>query len=293
MLEQRLHDGLWADNLAFPAKKFSPKPTKLASLSRGHKSAAKTEKHQPPVEWLLIYENPRVSRLQYAKTVVPYSVLPAGLANSQTQTHATLLARLADGGSAGSSGAAWREFVDRYGELVRAVCRRHGLQVSDTDDVLQDVLLSLSKSMPGFTYDPSIGRFRSYLKTVVLHAIYKKSRQKPPAINLGSMSGGSTGLSPGLGGVGGAAATVSDDPAEDAQWEQEWRQHHLRHAMRIIDAEFSARDRTAFERYAVMGENAESVAQDAGVSIEALYQIKSRITKRLGQLIEAQVMEEG
>lgn len=161
------------------------------------------------------------------------------------------------------------------------------MQASDTDDVLQDVLLSLSKSMPGFTYDPSVGRFRSYLKTVVLHAIYKKSRQKGPAVNLGSMSGGSGGLAPGLGG------TVSDDPAEDAQWEQEWRQHHLRHAMRIIDAEFSARDRSAFERYAVMGENAETVAKDAGVSIEALYQIKSRITKRLGQLIEAQVVEEG
>ena len=259
----------------------------MASLSWGNKSATKTEKHPLPGESLLICENLRVSRLQYAKAVVPYSVLPAGLANSQTQTHATLLARLADGGSAGSSGAAWREFVDRYGELIRAVCRRHGLQVSDTDDVLQDVLLSLSKSMPGFTYDPSIGRFRSYLKTVVLHAIYKKSRQKPPAINLGSMSGGSTG------GVGEAGATMSDDPAEDAQWEQEWRQHHLRHAMRIIDAEFSARDRTAFERYAIMGENAESVARDASVSIEALYQIKSRITKRLGQLIEAQVMEEG
>ncbi len=141
--------------------------------------------------------------------------------------------------------------------------------------------------MPGFTYDPSVGRFRSYLKTVVLHAIYKKSRQKPPAVNLGSMSGGSHGLAPGVG------ATASDDPAEDAQWEQEWRQHHLRHAMRVIDAEFSARDRAAFERYAVMGESAEGVAKDAGVSIEALYQIKSRITKRLGQLVEMQVRDEG
>lgn len=216
--------------------------------------------------------------------MVPYSVLPAGTYNSQTQTHATLLAKLADGGDPSGAGLAWREFVDRYGELIRSVCRRHGLQASDTDDVLQDVLLSLSKSMPGFRYDPTIGRFRSYLKTVVLHAIFRKSRQKGGAINLGSMTG-----VVGIGGTGGE----KEDPSADAQWEQEWRQHHLRHAMRIIDAEFSARDRAAFERYAVMGESADVVAKDAGVSIETLYQIKSRITKRLGQLIEVQVMDEG
>lgn len=195
---------------------------------------------------------------------------------TQTQTHVTLLARLGDGSDGGT---AWREFVDRYGDLMRGFCRRHDLQASDQDDVLQDVLLALSKSMPGFRYDPARGKFRSYLKTVVIHEVYKKLCQRAPAGQLADVES--------------MAATASGDPAVDASWEQEWRRHHLQQAMRVIDAEFSARDRAAFERYAIGGEPVEAVAAESGVSVEALYQIKSRITRRLTQLIELQVADEG
>lgn len=198
---------------------------------------------------------------------------------SQTHTHASLLARLGDANA--STGAAWADFVDRYGELMRGFCRRYDLQPSDQDDVLQEVLLALTKSMPGFRYDPAVGRFRSYLKTVVLHAIYRKLCQKPPQGGLEGMDAASQ------------AATASGDPATDATWEQEWRRHHLRQAMRVIETEFSARDRGAFERYAIAGEPAERVSTELGLTTEALYQIKSRITRRLASLIEAQIRDEG
>jgi RNA polymerase sigma-70 factor (ECF subfamily) len=213
--------------------------------------------------------------------VVSFGVIPA--AYSQSQTHATLLARLGERGDGTDRGRAWSEFVDRYGELIRGFCRRHGLQASDTDDVLQDVLLSLSKAMPGFAYDPAIGKFRSYLKTVVLHAIYRKLCQARGGAALGDVESIAAG----------EAITASGDPATDSQWEQEWRQHHLRQAMRAIDAEFSARDRAIFDRYAIGGELAEVVGREMGVTLDALYQIKSRITRRLSQVIEAQVAEEG
>lgn len=222
----------------------------------------------------------RTPSLPLVGTVVPFQrMVPLG----QTQTHATLLARLGQQGDTAQRGRAWGEFVDRYGELIRGFCKRHGLQASDTDDVLQDVLLSLSKAMPGFAYDPKVGKFRSYLKTVVLHAIYRKLCQARGGAVLGDVDSMAHSQ----------ALTASGDPATDSQWEQEWRQHHLRQAMRVIDAEFSARDRAIFERYAIGGESAEAVTRDMGVSIEALYQIKSRITRRLSQVIEMQVLEEG
>lgn len=198
---------------------------------------------------------------------------------SQTHTHASLLARLGDANT--NTGAAWADFVDRYGELMRGFCRRYDLQPSDQDDVLQDVLLGLTRSMPGFRYDPAAGKFRSYLKTVVLHAIYRKLCQKSPQGGLEGVDAASQ------------AATASGDPATDATWEQEWRRHHLRQAMRVIESEFSARDLGAFERYAIAGEGAEHVASELGLTTEALYQIKSRVTRRLAALIEAQVRDEG
>ncbi len=191
---------------------------------------------------------------------------------SQTATHSTLLARLADI----HDSAAWTEFHDRYHELVRVFCRVRGLQAADADDVLQDVMLSLSKAMPGFRYDPAKGKFRSYLKTVVMHAISKKACQNSGAQRLSDV---------------GSQALPKDD--EEAQWEAQWRQYHLRRALRIVETEYSHLDRQAFERYAMAGEEVKSVAEALGMSVDAIYQAKSRIARRIGEVIRAQVEEEG
>ncbi len=197
---------------------------------------------------------------------------------TQTGTHASLLARLGQSLNSGSD-AAWSEFVDRYGELIRGFCRNRGVVGPDCDDIVQDVLLSLAKAMPGFKYDPAKGKFRSYLKTVTLHAIFRKSGQKGSAQALSE--------------VDALTHAAASDEAVDATWEQEWRRYHLRRAMQTIDAEFSSRDRAAFTRYAVAGEDGAVVAKDLGISMDALYQIKTRVTRRLAQVIEQQVQDEG
>ena len=133
--------------------------------------------------------------------------------------------------------------------------------------------------MPRFQYDPAKGKFRSYLKTVVLHTIYRKSRQKRGEAALEELAE--------------LADDAAADPATDEQWEAEWRQYHLRWAARTIEAEFNETDRNAFDAYAVRGRDAAQIARALGISVAHVYQAKSRILKRLGQLIEHQVREEG
>lgn len=193
----------------------------------------------------------------------------------QTTTHATLLARLA----VGNDSSAWGEFLDRYGDLIRRFSIVRGLQPADADDVTQEVLLSLTKSMPSFRYDPAKGKFRSYLKTAVLRAVIRKSRQNVGEIVLEDIEA--------------AVTHAADDASIDELWEHEWRQYHLRQAMRTIDVEFNPADRSAFARYAVEGRPAQETADALEVSVEQVYQAKSRILKRIGQLIEQQVRDEG
>ena len=190
-------------------------------------------------------------------------------------THITLLARL--GGP--DNAPAWAEFCTRYSNLIKGFARRRGMQEADTEDILQDVLVSLTKSMPGFVYDPSRGLFRSYLKTVVLHAIFKKSCQKSGAVALGE--------------VDSLTQAAAKQPDIDALWESQWRRYHIETAMRSVAAEFSERDREAFERYAVEGQEPEAVAKELSVSIDLVYQIKTRMTRRLAELVRQQVLEEG
>jgi RNA polymerase sigma-70 factor (ECF subfamily) len=192
---------------------------------------------------------------------------------TSSATQPLLLARLADS----QDPTAWAEFMDRYADFIRRFCHLRGLGDADTEDTLQDVLLSLTKAMPGFRYDPAKGKFRSYLKTVVVNAISRKLIQNPRHACLSAV---------------GSTITPADE-SEEAQWEAEWRQYHLRRALRLIDAEFSHTDRQAFERNALRGEAAQQVAKALGISVDSVYQAKSRISHRLSNIIKQQVDEEG
>ncbi len=190
-------------------------------------------------------------------------------------THATLLARVA----AGTDHAAWQEFCDRYGLLIRGFAERQGLQAADCDEVAQESLLALAKAMPNFQYDRSKGKFRSYLKTIVLHEIFRRSRQKHGEVLLGE--------------VDDAVTQAVANPEIEQIWEAQWRQYHIRQAMSVIEMEFNEKDRAAFEAYALAGREAAEVAAEQAMSVDQIYQAKSRIMKRLSQIIQQQVEEEG
>lgn len=190
-------------------------------------------------------------------------------------THATLLQNLA----AGDKPAAWAEFCERYGDLIRSFAKRQGLQAADCDDVLQDVLVALTRDLPTFQYDKTKGRFRGYLKRVTLNVIFKRfrrkeARQRPEELKT-------------------EIDAAEDDADVDALWEAEWRNHHVRSAMRTVEAEFNENDRLAFQQYAVNGQDATRTADALGLTIDQVYQAKSRIARRLGELIEEQIADEG
>jgi RNA polymerase sigma factor (sigma-70 family) len=194
---------------------------------------------------------------------------------AQTTTHATLIARVAGGGD----NAAWDEFCARYADVLRGFALRQGLQTADADDVVQEGFMALRSALPRFEYDPAKGKFRSYLKTVALHAIFKQRRQKRGQVALGEIEE--------------LTRAADVDETVERVWDEEWRQYHLKQAMKTIETEFGAPDRQAFQMYALDGQDARKTAEVLNMSMDQVYQAKSRILKRLGQVIEQQVAEEG
>ncbi len=190
-------------------------------------------------------------------------------------THASLLARVSMPGDAD----AWREFCLRYGDLIRGFVRRRGAHGCDADDIMQDVLMTLTKSMPGFRYDPGKGKFRGYLKTLVIRAIYKKTFQKRRDVQLEDIEA--------------ASANAGVDEEAEMMWEVEWRQYHIAQAMETILVEFNQADRDAYQRYAIEACGAQETADVLGMNVDQVYKAKSRILRRLGELIEIQTREEG
>ncbi|MGP0064093.1 MAG: RNA polymerase sigma factor [Isosphaeraceae bacterium] len=80
-----------------------------------------------------------------------------------------------------ADGEAWDEFVRRYRPMIHEWCVKWGLQVSDADDVAQDVLVKLLAAMRKFQYDPSRS-FSGWLKTVTHNTLndFGNDRRRAP-----------------------------------------------------------------------------------------------------------------
>ena len=188
------------------------------------------------------------------------------------RTRPSLILRLSEGVDPG----AWQEFSDRYAGLIKRVLAERGVQAADRDDITQEVLISLVKAMPGFEYDPSRGRFRSYLKTVVIRALARRHRRKAsPGMELRDEE------------------TLPGGEELERIWERQWRQYHMRRAWRQIEVEFSPEDRAVFEAYALQGKKAQVVAELHGISVDRVYRIKSTMLGRVTEIVGEQVAEEG
>ena len=193
----------------------------------------------------------------------------------EISTHESLLQRLAAEGD----DEVWREFCDRYGQLIRGFARRRGLQEADCEEVFQEVLTALTKSMPGFRYDPAKGKFRSYLKAIVARRVHQMSRQNPPQALLED--------------IGAATNRAGSDHVADEAWEEEWKRYHLGRAMHQIAREFAEITVAIFREYVINDRAAPAAAAALGVSLNQVYHSKARILPRLTEIIRAQVDEEG
>ncbi|MCP3904597.1 MAG: FHA domain-containing protein, partial [Planctomycetes bacterium] len=93
-------------------------------------------------------------------------------------TRATLLLRLGDSDEQVRE-LSWREFEERYRPVIVGYARKRGATDSEAEDILQDVLVGFFRVSDAFEYDPSKGKFRSYLGTAVKHAyVVRRSRKK-------------------------------------------------------------------------------------------------------------------
>lgn len=103
------------------------------------------------------------------------------------RTRVTLLSKLRDG----SDEQAWARFYGTYKNVVMAMARGWGLSEHSAEDVLQDVMMAVSRSSHLFVYDAeqrrfttggfpakdgaTQGGFRQWFFTVVKRAIWKRA----------------------------------------------------------------------------------------------------------------------
>jgi RNA polymerase sigma-70 factor (ECF subfamily) len=183
-------------------------------------------------------------------------------------TRLTLLLRLRDRADTLS----WQEFHERYGQLLYRYARARGASHDVAEDVMQEVELYLFKALPGFEYDARCGRFRTYLRSAVMHALGRRAQREarqPAALDPEALDY--------------AASRAEAD--NDAHWEHEWQMHRLRWAMRAIAGEFEPNTLRAFELHVLAGHAVSETAAETGLSPASVYQAKSRVLRALKECL--------
>jgi RNA polymerase sigma-70 factor (ECF subfamily) len=171
---------------------------------------------------------------------------------------------------------AWTRLVTLYGPVVYRWCRQAGAARDDAPDLVQEVFTAIARHIGSFRRDRPGDSFAAWLRTVTRNAIrgYFRCRRGQP------MAQGGTDAQERLHQV-----PEPLEPAEDSD-PQEVAGLILPIGLELVRAEFENRTWEAFRRVAVEGQSSARVATDLGMSIEAVYQAKSRVLRRLRQELD-------
>ena len=172
-----------------------------------------------------------------------------------------------------ADGAAWTEFLGIYQPVVFGMARRRGLQDADAQDVMQQVFLSISKSIEGWIPGDLQPPFRAWLTTIARNAITKALTRRPRDAATGSTS------------MVELLDAQPDPQATTAEILAEARKELIRWATEQIRSEFSEATWNAFWRTAIEGVPIAEVAKSTGRSAGAVYVGRYRVIARLKEKV--------
>src|SRR5690348_7554709 len=101
--------------------------------------------------------------------------------NELIPTRQSLLSRLKDWNDQGS----WKLFFDTYWRLIYNSAIKAGLSDAEAQDVVQETVVSVMKSMPGFKYHAENGSFKSWLLRLTSWRIGDQFRKRQKGIDDG------------------------------------------------------------------------------------------------------------
>jgi RNA polymerase sigma-70 factor (ECF subfamily) len=169
----------------------------------------------------------------------------------------------------------WRTFLTLYTPLVVRWCRRQELDEHDTADVAQDVFHEVATYIRSFQKKSPSDSFRGWLCRITHHMIADFVRQRDRL----TTQGGTEALQE----LNADAERPVVEPDEDECSAETL--YLYEQAVKMAQGEFSERMWQMFWRTAVDGNPAPAVAQEFNATPAAVRQAKSRVVRRLKQLV--------
>lgn len=170
----------------------------------------------------------------------------------------------------------WDRLVELYTPLIRAWLRKYDVQDSDAEDLLQEVLLAVSKDLAKFEHQGQPGAFRGWLKGILVNRLrnFWRTRDRRREARVDSD-------------IDQRLAELESPTSELSQlWNEEHDRYVLRQLLALVKPHFAPNTWTAFSRVALKREKPRDVASEMQISLNAVVTAKSRVLRRLRQEAE-------
>lgn len=187
--------------------------------------------------------------------------------STDPETRNSLIMRLPNQGDQD----AWEQFVAIYDPLIYRLARLKGFQDADARELVQDVLLAVSKAVHRWEPDKNRGRFRDWLfriaRNLMINFMTRKKHQ--------SIANGDADLTLLL------DQQIDPTSEQSALFDLEYgRQMFLRASDRVRE-QVTSNTWQAFWKTTVEGKTIPEIAAELGMSIGAVHIARSRVLGRL------------
>lgn len=193
--------------------------------------------------------------------------------NELIPTRQSLLSRLKDW----NDQEGWKVFFDTYWKLIYNAAIKAGLSDAEAQDVVQETILSVLKSISNSEYDAEKGSFKNWLLRLTSWRITDQLRKRQRGIESRKREPGTS--------TGTATVERMPDPAGlklEATWDDEWEKNLLEAAIERVKKKVDPKHYQIFDLYAMKGWPVSKVARTLKVNSGKVYLIKHRI----GRLIK-------
>lgn len=173
----------------------------------------------------------------------------------------------------------WRDFFDTYWKLIYSAATKAELSDAEAQDVVQETVLTVSRQIGQFRYDPERGTFKGWLLHTTRWRILDHLRQRKREQEKRR--------EPNEADTESVLEQIADPAGERiAQvWESEWQQNLMDAAIRRVKCQVNPKHYQVFELYALKEWPAGKVAKTLGVNLAQVHLIKHRV----GNLIKKEV----
>lgn len=186
------------------------------------------------------------------------------------ETRLSLIVRLKDR----DDQEAWGDFLEIYRPLVYRLAISKGLQDADAEDVVQQVFGAVARAVDRWQPDAARATFRTWLTTIARNAIINALVRRAPDRASGDTADHQL------------LAECAAESADSRLLVMESRREIFQWAARRVREEFEPQTWDAFWLTAVEGRDVAEVAQAMDKKPGAVYAARSRVMKRLKQIVQ-------